>query len=86
MPGAGVSESSPKFLVRDQEGHVYGPADEALLREWVQEGRIVVGMAIAPRETREWVDALAHPAVADLLQARRLLPPGSPPRARWPRF
>jgi hypothetical protein len=78
VSGAGVSEPSPKYLVRDQEGHVYGPADEALLREWVQEGRIVAGMAIAPRETREWVDAAAHPAVADLLQARRLALSDSP--------
>src|SRR6187401_218745 len=57
---------SPKYLVRDPQGNVYGPADIATLRDWVGQGRIVAGMHIAPRETREWVEVSQHPSLADL--------------------
>ena len=57
---------SPKYLVRDPQGNVYGPADIATLRDWLGQGRIVAGMHIAPRETREWVEVAQHPALADL--------------------
>src|SRR4029079_14218239 len=53
-----------KYLIRDPQGNVYGPADGALLREWVAQGRIVPGMGIAARETREWVGASGHPETA----------------------
>jgi hypothetical protein len=61
-----MSEQTPKYLVRDAQGNVYGPADEAMLRDWVQQGRIAAGMDIAPRETREWIEVSRHPALADL--------------------
>jgi hypothetical protein len=57
-----------KYLVRDAQGNVYGPADNMMLRQWVLEGRIVAGMWIAPQETREWLEVTRHPAVADLLR------------------
>ena len=59
-----------KYLIRDPQGNVYGPADAVLLREWVAQGRIVPGMAIAPRETREWVEASVHPETARAIAAR----------------
>ena len=59
---------SGRYLVRDPQGNVYGPADAQMLRAWVAQGRIVAGMAIAAQETREWVPAAEHPAVADLLR------------------
>src|SRR4051794_36469993 len=61
-----MSELTPKYLIRDSQGNVYGPADEAMLRDWVQQGRIVQGMDVAPRETREWIEASQPPAPADL--------------------
>ena len=62
-----MSEVPPQmYLVRDPQGNVYGPADAATLREWVGQGRIVAGMHIAPRETREWVEVSQHPVLADL--------------------
>jgi hypothetical protein len=59
-----------KYLVRDPQGSVYGPADGEMLRAWVREGRIVPGMHIAPRETREWVEASLHPETAGALALR----------------
>jgi hypothetical protein len=53
-----------KYLVRDPQGNVYGPADGEMLRAWVREGRIVPGMHVAPRETREWVEVSVHPETA----------------------
>ena len=62
-----MSEPTPQYLIRDPQGNVYGPADEAMLRQWVQQGRIVPGMEVALRETRAWIEASQHPAIADLL-------------------
>jgi len=62
-----MSEVQPQmYLVRDPQGNVYGPADAGTLREWVGQGRIVAGMHIAPRETREWVEVSQHPVLTDL--------------------
>jgi hypothetical protein len=66
-----MSDSTLQYLVRDSQGNVYGPADEGMLREWVQQGRITAGMHVAPRETREWMEATQHPALADLFAAGR---------------
>ena len=65
-----MAGEAQKYLVRDPQGNVYGPADAELLREWVSQGRIVPGMAIAPRETREWMEAAEHPTIRDLLEER----------------
>ncbi|HVT80514.1 MAG TPA: hypothetical protein VHM90_07650 [Phycisphaerae bacterium] len=65
-----AENSNQKYLIRDPQGNVYGPADAALLRDWVGQGRIVAGMFIADRETRQWIEASTHPIVADLLQAK----------------
>ena len=62
--------TSEKFIVRDPQGNIFGPADVDMLRRWVTEGRIVPGMAIAPRNTSDWTEASVHPATADLLQLR----------------
>ena len=59
-----AENSGQQYLVRDPQGNVYGPADVALLRQWVAQGRIVAGMHIAPRETGEWVEVSVHPALA----------------------
>ena len=56
-----------RYLIRDPQGNVYGPADAAMLRAWVREGRIIPGMGVAPQETREWVDAADHPVTAALV-------------------
>jgi hypothetical protein len=63
-----AENSGQQYLVRDPDGNVYGPAEAALLREWVQQGRIVAGMHIAPRETGEWVEVSVHPALAGCFQ------------------
>ncbi len=73
-----MEDSAQKYLIRDAQGNVYGPADAALLREWVGQGRIVAGMFIAERETRQWVEAAVHPAVADLLRPRQPDPAAMP--------
>jgi len=62
--------ASEKFIVRDPQGNIFGPADADMLRRWVTEGRIVPGMAIAPRDTSDWTEASIHPATAELLQQR----------------
>lgn len=74
-----MSEIPPqKYLIRDAQGNVYGPADAALLRDWVAQGRIVAGMFIAERETRHWVEASQHPAIADLLASKPERPAPGP--------
>lgn len=35
-----IRSSGIDYFVRDEEGHVYGPADEATVRSWILEGRI----------------------------------------------
>jgi len=74
-----------KYLIRDAQGNVYGPADAALLRDWVGQGRIVAGMFIAERETRQWVEASTHPTVADLLQPKSQPRPAQPGPPATPR-
>jgi hypothetical protein len=64
------SELPQKYLVRDPQGNVYGPADAAMLRDWVAQGRIVPGMHIAPQETREWAEVSQHPALMDLFEGQ----------------
>jgi hypothetical protein len=55
-----------QYSIRDSFGNVYGPASIELLRQWVREGRIAVGMLIAPEGTMEWIDVSSHPGLADL--------------------
>jgi hypothetical protein len=74
-------DSVQKYLIRDTQGNVYGPADAALLRDWVAQGRIVAGMFIAERETRQWIEASEHFTVADLLATRLSHPAGKPASA-----
>lgn len=57
-----------RYQVRDPQGNIYGPADAAALREWVQQGRIVAGMHIADQADGQWVEVSVHPALADLFQ------------------
>jgi hypothetical protein len=64
-----AGSSGQQYLVRDQEGNVYGPAEAELLRQWAAQGRIVPGMHIAARETGEWVEVSVHPALAGCFQA-----------------
>jgi hypothetical protein len=61
-----ATDDSQKYLVRDPQGNVYGPADVAVLEQWIMQGRIVAGMHIAPRETGEWAEVSTHPALAHL--------------------
>jgi len=61
------TQFTPAFSIRDAQGNIYGPADAAMLRDWVAQGRIVAGMHIAERGTDAWVEASQHPAIADLL-------------------
>jgi hypothetical protein len=71
-----------KYLVKDTQGNIYGPADSGMLRQWVLEGRIVAGMWIAEQETRAWMESSQHPAVADMLQVSPAAvtgPPEEPP-------
>jgi hypothetical protein len=70
MPLDPSSGGTQKYLVRDPQGNVYGPADADMLRDWVREGRIVPGMHVAPRETREWVEVTVHPELAGALALR----------------
>src|ERR1051325_5299127 len=66
-----MSESpQDKFIVRDPQGNIYGPADADMLRRWVAEGRIIPGMHIAPRDTTTWTEASVPPITAALLQQR----------------
>ena len=79
-----MSENVPqKYLVRDPQGNVYGPADVASLRQWVQQGRIIAGMHIAAREDGEWIEVATHPALADLFAGAGAgqSPTASPPQA-----
>ncbi|HVX84088.1 MAG TPA: hypothetical protein VH253_04665 [Phycisphaerae bacterium] len=55
-----------QYNVRDGQGNVYGPATVEMLRQWVREGRIAAGMAIAPEGSETWVDVSAHPGLSDL--------------------
>ena len=59
-----------QYLVRDQQGNSFGPADMQMLRQWVKEGRIVAGMSISLRDSGQWSDAAVHPITSDLVQAR----------------
>ena len=75
-----MSENVPqKYLVRDPQGNVYGPADVTTLRQWVQQGRIIAGMHIAAREDGAWIEVSAHPDLADLFRGSgpaQPVPPG----------
>ena len=79
---------SQKYLVRDPQGNVYGPAEIAALRQWVQQGRIIAGMHIAAREDGEWIEVSAHPGLADLFRgagpAQAVTPGGSPAGPQMP--
>jgi hypothetical protein len=75
------TDDSQKYLVRDPQGNVYGPADVDLLAQWVLQGRIIPGMYIAPRETGEWAEVSTHPALAHLFSpeaAPQQMPPSTP--------
>jgi len=58
-----------QYMVRDGQGHEYGPADIPALRQWVLERRILAAMQIAPVGTQEWTVAGAHPDLADLFRS-----------------
>ncbi|HVS73070.1 MAG TPA: DUF4190 domain-containing protein [Phycisphaerae bacterium] len=71
-----------QYNVRDGQGNVYGPATVEMLRQWVREGRIVAGMAIAPEGSDSWVDVSAHPGLSDLFGgAAAPAAPGAPSSA-----
>jgi hypothetical protein len=75
------TDDSQKYMVRDPQGNVYGPADVNLLAQWVVQGRIIPGMYIAPRETGEWAEVSTHPALAHLFSqesAPQEMPPTAP--------
>jgi hypothetical protein len=74
-----AENSGQQYLVRDPQGNVYGPADAALLREWVAQGRIVAGMHIAPRETGEWVEVSVHPELAGCFATPAAVPAATEP-------
>lgn len=53
-----------QYMIRDAQGHEYGPADVTLLRQWIGERRILGHFQIAPVGTQDWVAVSEHPDLA----------------------
>ena len=72
-----------RWLVRTEDGRLYGPASRMELEQWVTEGRLSAQCHVAPEGTEQWVWAaellpqLAQPPRAAAAYAQPYYTPGS---------
>jgi len=52
-----IRSHADEYFVRDEEGTVYGPADEATVLQWIQEGRITVETPMSSHAEGPWLPA-----------------------------
>jgi len=51
------TSTSAGWLLRTEEGRVYGPVEFDQLSQWVDEGRVTASCSVAPEATGRWVGA-----------------------------
>lgn len=69
---------SDLWLVRTEDGKVYGPTSHAELTQWVQEGRVHVHCQISPASKQQWRWATdMFPELTHQAAAARTMPPSS---------
>ena len=63
----------PRIWIRGEDGSSYGPADEALVRQWIIEGRLTELTPVRDADQEQWTPAGAHPWVGPLLDGAVML-------------
>ncbi len=52
-----INDHSEQYFVQDEEGKVYGPADEGTLQQWIREERITANTPVSSHESGPWLPA-----------------------------
>ena len=68
LPRPQPPREEEEYFIRDDQGNVYGPADESTLYQWIGEGRIAVDTSLGIDSKGPWLPAGQIRALANAFE------------------
>ena len=65
-----IRDRVEEYYVRDEQGQVYGPADEGTIHQWIREERIFAATLLSNAEEGPWMPAKKIRALRDIFGTR----------------
>ncbi len=65
-----IREHVEEYYVRDDQGQIYGPADEEIIHQWIREERIFAATLLSSNAQGPWMPAKKIRALQDVFETR----------------